>query len=113
MSAADPRDPAATGVELVYKIAPRKDWEAAVRSGVYRGSQDDQRDGFIHLSTKSQVSTTLQRHFAGQSDLLLISFEAAALGPALRFETSRGGQAFPHLYGELATALALETIALG
>ena len=110
MSAPDSRD---TLAELVYKIAPRSAWEAAVRGGVYRGSQDDQRDGFIHLSTKGQVSATLQRHFAGQSDLLLISFDAAALGDALRFEASRGGQLFPHLYGELATALALQVVELG
>ena len=106
-------DPHQTYVELVYKIAPRGEWEAAVAIGVYRGSQDDQRDGFIHLSTRSQISTTLQRHFAGQSDLLLISFEASALGTALRFETSRGGQPFPHLYGELDTTLALEVAEVG
>ena len=97
---------------LVYKIAPRHEWEAALRDGVYRGSKDDLRDGFIHFSTKSQVSTTLLRHFAGQHDLLLISFEAAALGEALRFETSRDGQQFPHLYGELDTSLAIEVVEL-
>ena len=95
---------------LVYKIAPRGEWEAAVRLDVYRGSKDDQRDGFIHLSSRSQVSATLQRHFAGQEDLLLISFDPAALGAGLRFETSRGGQPFPHLYGELSTSLALEVV---
>jgi len=95
---------------IVYKITPRTEWEAAQRAGVYRGSRDDLRDGFIHFSTKSQVSTTLLRHFAGQHDLLLISFEAAALGEALRFETSRDGQQFPHLYGQLDPSLALELV---
>ena len=113
MSAPNLTDLGETHTELVYKIVSRKEWEAAVQLGVYRGSKDDQRDGFVHLSSKSQVSATLQRHFAGQSDLLLISFDAAALGAALRFETSRGGQPFPHLYGELATALALEVVQLG
>jgi uncharacterized protein (DUF952 family) len=97
---------------IVYKIAARNEWEAAQRQGVYRGSKDDLRDGFIHLSTKSQVSTTLLRHFAGQHDLLLISFEAGTLGEALRFEASRDGQQFPHLYGELDTSLAIEIVEL-
>lgn len=95
---------------IVYKIAPRSEWQAALRDGMYRGSKDDLRDGFIHFSTKSQVSTTLLRHFSGQHDLLLISFDAAALGAALRFETSRDGQQFPHLYGPLDTSLALEVV---
>ena len=93
---------------VVYKIAPRADWEAACRVGVYRGSPDDLRDGFIHLSTEPQVAGTLQRHFAGQRDLLRIGFAADTLGAALRFEPSRDGQLFPHLYGALATGLAVE-----
>jgi uncharacterized protein (DUF952 family) len=92
--------------ELVYKICPRVEWEAACAAGVYRGSLDDLRDGFIHLSCKSQVEQTLRRHFAGRSDLVLVSVESARLGAALRFERSRGGESFPHLYGELPTALA-------
>lgn len=96
----------------VYKIAPRAEWEAAQQAGVYRGSKDDLRDGFIHLSTKSQVSTTLLRHFAGQHDLLLISFDATSLGEALRFEVSRDGQQFPHLYGPLDPSLAIDVVDL-
>jgi uncharacterized protein (DUF952 family) len=95
---------------IVYKITPRAEWESAQREGVYRGSKDDLRDGFIHFSTKSQVSTTLLRHFSGQHDLLLISFDAARLGEALRFEVSRDGQQFPHLYGPLDPSLALEIV---
>jgi uncharacterized protein (DUF952 family) len=97
---------------IVYKIVPRHEWQSALAEGVYRGSKDDLRDGFIHFSTKSQVSKTLLRHFAGQHDLLLISFEAAQLGEALRFEVSRDGALFPHLYGELPTSLALEIVEL-
>lgn len=96
----------------VYKIAPRAEWEAARQAGVYRGSKDDLRDGFIHLSTKSQVSTTLLRHFAGQHDLVLVSFDATSLGEALRFEVSRDGQQFPHLYGPLDPSLALDVVDL-
>jgi uncharacterized protein (DUF952 family) len=95
---------------IVYKITPRAEWETARRDGVYRGSKDDLRDGFIHFSTKSQVSTTLLRHFSGQHDLLLISFDAAQLGEALRFETSRDNQQFPHLYGPLDPSLAIEVV---
>ncbi|MDB4977118.1 MAG: hypothetical protein JWN48_5459 [Myxococcaceae bacterium] len=100
------------GSALVYKIAPRDEWEAAVSEGVYRGSRDDQRDGFIHFSLKSQVGKTLLRHFAGQHDLLLISFDPDALGEALRYESARDGQLFPHLYGPLDPSLALEIVEL-
>ncbi len=98
--------------EMIYKIARRGEWEAALRDGVYRGSPDDQRDGFIHLSRESQVDETLRKHFADESDLLLISVDAAALGDALRFEKSRGGELFPHLYGPLPTRLACEVVEL-
>ena len=98
--------------DLVYKICPRVEWQAACAAGVYRGSADDRRDGFIHLSRRSQVEQTLQRHFQGHTDLLLIGFDAARLGAALRYEVSRGGELFPHLYGELRTDLALTTESL-
>ena len=94
--------------ELVYKIAPRNEWEAAVREGVYRGSKDDARDGFIHLSSQPQISGVLLRHFAGQQDLLLISLRVEDLGEALVFEKSFNGERFPHLYGELNPRLAIE-----
>jgi uncharacterized protein (DUF952 family) len=96
----------------VYKICPRAEWEVAVLRGVYRGSEVDLRDGFIHLSTATQVDETLRRHFAGQTELLLISVDPAALGPALLFEVSRGGELFPHLYGELSVSHVREVRAL-
>lgn len=85
----------------IYKICPAPAWREAERQGTYRGSADDLRDGFIHLSTAAQVPGTLTRHFAGQAGLFLIACDAAALGDALRWEPSRGGELFPHLYGEL------------
>lgn len=88
---------------MIYKICPALAWRAAERAGVYRGSADDSRDGFIHFSTPDQLSGTLARHFARQDDLLLIAVDADVLGDALRFEASRGGALFPHLYGDLAT----------
>lgn len=89
--------PAAT----IYKICPASVWREAERQGGYRGSADDRRDRFIHFSTQSQVAGTLAKHFAGQTGLFLIAIDANALGDALRWEPSRFGELFPHLYGEL------------
>ena len=85
----------------IYKICPASAWREAERQGVYRGSADDTRDGFIHFSASSQVAATAGKHFAGQTGLLLIAVDADALGAALRWEPSRNDELFPHLYGEL------------
>lgn len=85
----------------VYKICPAPAWREAERQGAYRGSPDDMRDGFIHFSTAAQVPGTAAKHFAGQRGLFLIAVDADALGDALKWEPSRGGDMFPHLYGEL------------
>jgi uncharacterized protein (DUF952 family) len=89
---------------IVYKICPAVLWREAERHGVFRGSEHDLRDGFVHFSTAEQVAETAAKHFAGQDDLLLIAVEAARLGDALKWEPSRGGALFPHLYGALALA---------
>jgi uncharacterized protein (DUF952 family) len=91
-------------VRTIYKISPASAWREAERAGVYRGSADDLRDGFIHFSTASQVAGTAARHFAGQAGLFLIAVDAGALGDALRWEASRNEEMFPHLYGELDLA---------
>ena len=70
------------------------------------------RDGFIHLSTREQIAGTLAKHFSGQHDLLLIQFDTRDLGDALRWEASRGGALFPHLYDALPTAAGVRTFAL-
>jgi uncharacterized protein (DUF952 family) len=88
-------------VRKIYKICPASAWREAERQGVYRGSADDARDGFIHFSLASQVAETARKHFAGESGLLLIEVDADALGQALRWERSRNDELFPHLYGEL------------
>lgn len=85
----------------IYKICPAPAWREAERQGVYRGSADDRHDGFIHFSSASQVAATAAKHFAGQTALFLIAIDAAALGDALKWEPSRGGELFPHLYGDL------------
>lgn len=86
---------------IIYKIAPRALWEEAVAAGAFLGAPVDLADGFIHFSTAAQMEETAARHFAGQADLVLVAVDAAALGIALRWEPSRGGALFPHLYGAL------------
>ncbi len=88
-------------MSTIYKICPAPAWREAERRGVFQGSADDRRDGFIHFSTAAQLPGTAAKHFAGQSGLLLIAVDGLALGDALRWEPSRGGELFPHLYGEL------------
>ena len=88
-------------VPMIYKICPASAWREAERQGVYRGSADDVRDGFIHFSLPSQVAETARKHFFGQTGLFLIAVDADALGEALRWEPSRNDELFPHLYGEL------------
>lgn len=93
-------------MSLLYKIVPRALWLEAEETGTFTGATVDLEDGFIHLSAADQVVETARRHFAGQSDLLLVAVEAAVLGDALRWEASRGGALFPHLYGPLPVTAA-------
>ena len=86
---------------LIYKICPEVLWREAERAGVFAGAPVDVRDGFIHLSTAAQVRETAEKHFGGQRGLLLIAVDEDALGPDLRYERSRGGELFPHVYGPL------------
>lgn len=95
-------------VRTIYKICPASAWRDAQLQGIYRGSADDARDGFIHFSTAAQVAETARKHFAGQTNLLLIAVDPDALGDALRFEPSRGGDLFPHLYAALDLGAVIE-----
>lgn len=88
-------------VGRIYKILPRADWAAAKAKGVFEGSPVDLADGFIHFSTAAQAQETARRHFAGQADLVVLALDAEALGEGLKWEPSRGGDLFPHLYGPL------------
>lgn len=92
---------------IVYKICPRAMWRDAEAAGVFRGAPVDQADGFIHFSTADQVAVTAEKHFAGLDDLILVAVDGAALGPQLRYEPSRGGALFPHLYGDLPLTAVL------
>ena len=113
---------------IIYKLMTRVEWEAAQADGAYRGSEHDMRDGFIHFSTATQLPGTAQKYFSGVSNLMLLAVDVNALGEpsypegkgeaeplALRWEPSRGGDLFPHLYSELpvsavvrATPVALD-----
>ena len=85
----------------IYKICTAAEWREAEGAGVYRGSAVDHNDGFIHFSTAEQAGETARKWFAGQRDLMLVAIDADALGDKLKWEPSRGGVLFPHLYGEL------------
>jgi uncharacterized protein (DUF952 family) len=85
----------------VYKICPAAALEEARARGRFEGSADDARDGFIHLSAGHQVPGTLAKYFVGQPDLVLLAVDPDRLGERLRWEPSRGGELFPHLYGTL------------
>ena len=86
---------------LIYKIAPALLWREAEAAGLFHGAPVDRADGFIHFSSAAQVRETAAKHFAGEPDLLLVAVDAERLGPALKWEVSRGGALFPHLYAPL------------
>jgi uncharacterized protein (DUF952 family) len=91
----------------IYKICSAQEWREAERDGAFRGSKVDRRDGYIHFSTADQAGETARKHFVGQNDLVLVSVDADALGSGLKWEPSRGGALFPHLYGELPVTAAI------
>jgi uncharacterized protein (DUF952 family) len=87
---------------IIYKIAPKALWHEAEAAGRFDGAPIDLEDGFIHFSDAGQVRETAAKHFAGHDDLLLVAIDAGALGDALKWEVSRGGALFPHLYAPLS-----------
>jgi len=100
---------------LIYTMVRAADWREAEAAGAYRGSADDRRDGFLHFSTAAQLRASAAKHRAGEADLVLVEAEAAALGPALRWEPAAGGKRpglFPHLYGALPLSAVRSAAAL-
>jgi uncharacterized protein (DUF952 family) len=85
---------------IAYKVLTSDEW-AALNAGSFQGALIDMADGFIHLSTASQLTETVDRHFSGQQDLIIAAIDLAALGDTLRWESSRHGQLFPHVYAPL------------
>ena len=92
---------------MIYKIVPAALWREAERAGTFDGAPIDLADGFIHFSAADQLVETAAKHFAGQRDLVLLAVDPARLGNALRWEPSRGGALFPHLYAALSVAAVL------
>ena len=86
---------------IAYKIAEAADWTAMLETGRYGGSALDRADGFIHLSTPGQLDATAAKHFAGKDDLVLVTVDLTEVMDILKWEPSRGGDLFPHLYGDL------------
>lgn len=87
-----------------FKILSRADWIMTLAEGAYDGSPVDHADGYIHLSAADQLAVTAAKHYAGQSDLVLVEVDLTALGDSLIWEPSRGGALFPHIYGPLPVA---------
>ena len=92
---------------LAYKVLTAAQMAELEQTGVFKGAPVDLADGYIHLSTAAQLTETVDKHFAGQSDLHLVAVDLAALGDAVKWEPSRGGQLFPHIYGDLPLSVAV------
>lgn len=87
--------------QKIYKIISKSEWQMAEMAGVFKGVAIDLTDGYIHFSTATQAAETAAKHFGGKTDLLLITINPDALNQSLKWEPSRGGALFPHLYGDL------------
>jgi uncharacterized protein (DUF952 family) len=101
-----------TSVRTIYKIEGQADWAAALKAGQYIGSADDRRDGFIHFSTAEQARVTAAKYFAGRADLVIAAIDPGLCAAGLKWEASRGGALFPHLYAALPTKAVVWTKAL-
>jgi uncharacterized protein (DUF952 family) len=99
----------------IYRIVGEEEWRAIRAGGVFEGSAHDRRDGFIHFSTAEQAAETAEKHYAGRVDLILLFVDEATLSDRLKWEPSRGGGLFPHLYGPLPAAAVrrAEKLSLG
>lgn len=102
-------------LQPIYHMCRKDEWAEAQKSGSYSGSSQDQADGFIHFSTGEQIVESAAKHRAGQDGLVLLRVDPDALGEALKWEESRGGAKFPHLYGDLpvGAVLAADPLPLG
>jgi uncharacterized protein (DUF952 family) len=97
---------------MIYKISPRQAWDDAGKTGIFTGAPVDIADGYIHFSAAHQVRETAAKHFHGQPDLILAAIDAGALGDSLKWEPSRGGDLFPHLFGLLPMSAVRSVTAL-
>jgi len=92
--------------KIAYKVLTADEW-AALNAGAFQGAPIDIADGFIHLSTASQLTETVDRHFSGQQALIIAAIDLVVLGAAVRWEPSRHGQLFPHVYASLNRELVI------
>jgi uncharacterized protein (DUF952 family) len=97
----------------IFRLFRGAEWRAFAESGVFEGSADDRRDGFIHMSTAEQAEGTRAKHYADVADLVVAAFDAAALSGSIRWEPSRGGALFPHVYGVLTKEALVGASAVG
>jgi uncharacterized protein (DUF952 family) len=98
---------------IAFKIFRAEEWQAFGEAGAFSGSADDRRDGFIHMSTAEQAEETVAKHYANVAGLVVAAFDVEALGAAVRWEPSRGGALFPHVYGALTEAALVGSAELG
>jgi uncharacterized protein (DUF952 family) len=96
----------------IYHVCRREEWEEAVRAGRYAGSSQDRADGFIHFSDAAQIVASVAKHRAGQDGLVIVEVDAGRVGAGLRWEISRAGALFPHVYGGLDVATAIRVAKL-
>ena len=96
---------------VAYKIIDVAEWREAVAEGAYAGSAVDLADGYIHLSSAAQLEDTARKHYAGRDNLMLLTVDLATLGEAVVWEPSRGGDLFPHIYGDLPVKAVTEAVA--
>ena len=99
----------------IYHVCRKSEWEATTRAGRYAGSTQDRADGFIHFSDAAQVAASVAKHRPGQEGLVIVEVDAGAVGAGLKWEVSRGGALFPHVYGglEIAAATRVADLPLG
>ena|SRR5581483_5871216 len=95
---------------FVYRILLESEWRAMLADGLFHGGELDRRDGFIHLSSGAQVAGTLSAYFTGRSDVVVLEIDAECIAPELRYEPSRNGELFPHLYGSLPLAAVVRVV---
>jgi len=93
--------------DVAYKLVDGGEWAEARTAGAYGGSAVDRADGYIHMSAAGQLAETARRHYAGRDGLVLVTVDLTSLGETLRWEASRGGALFPHLYGSLPVSAAV------
>jgi uncharacterized protein (DUF952 family) len=93
---------------IAYKVLTSEQLGILERDGRFEGAPVDMEDGFIHLSTAEQLTGTIEKHFAGQDDLEIVAIDLEALGEVVKWEASRGGALFPHIYGPLTLDVVLD-----